>query len=269
MFNGFSNLDTAFNKQYFKLFLEQKPYKNTLKGIFPYTTAYSMSFAIAEPEKFGKELQLLQNKNGEQKQRDALFSQIKKNTGVDIQHIFPPLLDHEFCVLTTDRLEKIAIIKLKDGSVLEPYFTNMSSEVSEHIGYLNYESVPYFLLGDAFSLFKKPYFSIIDNYLILANSSATLSKYLRIYQNREFLSNNQEFLDFDALQAEQSNIAFFIHFNNAKPILKTTLKPAFASVFDNKDFGWSNYYGASYQFTSSDRSFYTNLYLKLKEKKGE
>lgn len=269
MFNGFSNLDSAFNKQYFKLFLNQKPFKNTLKSIFPYTTAYSMSFAMGDPGRFIKELRKLQDKSGEQKERNVLFNQIKTNTGVDIEHSFAPLLDHEFCVLTTDRLEKIAIVKLTDGSVLKPYFTNMSTEVSDHIAQLNYESIPYFLLGDPLKIFKKPYFSIIDNYLILANSSAAVSKYLRYYQNREFLSTSPDFLNFDALQAEQSNIAFFIQFNNAKPILKTTLKAEFASVFDSKSFGWADYYGASYQFTSSDQTFYTNLYLKLKEKKVE
>ncbi len=50
------------------------------------------------------------------------------------------------------------------------FVTNISKMNDENSGQLNYDKLPFFLLGDAFSIFKRPYFMIIDNYLILANS---------------------------------------------------------------------------------------------------
>jgi hypothetical protein len=269
MFNGFSSLDTSFNKNYYALFLSQKPFKNTIKSIFPYTTAYSLNFALAEPGLFQADLEKFHQKSGLESARKELFNKIKTNTGVDIQSSFTELIDHEFAIVTTDRLEKIGLVKLTNGMTLKPYLDNISKQISDDVGQLDFEDVPLFLLGDAFKVFKKPYFTIIDNNLIIANSLSTINKYLRIYQQREFLSLRSDYQQFDALQAEQSNISFFIHFRNAKPILKSTLKGEFSSIFDDKDFGWKDYYGASYQFTASDQSFYTNLYMRLNEKKEE
>lgn len=266
MFNGFTNLDTAFSNSYLGLFLHQKPFKNSLKNIFPHTTAYSLNFAFADPVQFEKDLALLQNRKGLKEKRNQLFEEVKAKTGVDLQSAFNTFLGNEFAVLTTDRQEKIGLIRLKNGSLLNPYLNNISSAATENMGRFDFDGLPYYLFGDAFHVFRKPYYTVIDNYLLLANSSFTLTKYLQIYNKRAFLNAHAKYVEFDALQADQSNISFFIHVKNATPILNNSFRPAFVNLLDKEDFGWKNYYAASYQFTSSDMNFYTNLYLSYEEK---
>ncbi|MGV8878539.1 MAG: hypothetical protein ACOH2A_05870 [Sphingobacteriaceae bacterium] len=266
MFNGFTTLDTSFSSNYFGLFLHQKPFNNSLKDIFPYTTAYSISFAVADPHLFQKDLKALQQKQGLQNKKTLLFNQVKSGTGVDLETAFNQLLGNEFAVLTTDRQEKIGVIGLKNGSNLKPFLANISKPALENIGHFDFEELPYYLLGDAFKVFKTPYYTILDNNLILANSSSTLSNYLKIYSNRDFLNARAQYREFDALQAEQSNISFFIHIKNAMPMIKGAFRPAFNEVSNGDGFDWKNYYAASYQFTSSDDRFYTNLYFRYEEK---
>ncbi len=114
--------------------------------------------------------------------------------------------------MTTRYLEKLAIISVKDGSKLKLLLMNISKLTDENIkganrhtknksnnnssarlqnaiektndfdensGQLNYDKIPFFLLGDVFGVFRHPYYLIIDNYLILANEYERAGKLLR------------------------------------------------------------------------------------------
>jgi len=104
---------------------------------------------------------------------------------------------------------------------------------------------------------------IIDNYLILANSPVELTSYYDMYINRKFLSKNDQYNQFDNLLSGRSNVAFFFHFKNAQPILKRDMLPNVYDFFENSQPGWQDYYAASFQFTASDKNFYTNFCMRL------
>jgi len=140
---------------------------------------------------------------------------------------------------------------------------NISSMVTDNIGQFKYSKLPFFLLGDAFGILKKPYFMILDNYLILATSQKELISYSDTYLNRKFLSKTDAYNQFYDLLSERSNVAFFINFKNSQPILKRDMNPDFYSSFENNNPGWKSFYGASYQLSSSDENFYTNFCMRL------
>jgi hypothetical protein len=173
------------------------------------------------------------------------------------------LLGNEFSLVTTRYLEKFAVVSIKDGSKLGVLFTNISTMNSENSGQLNYDKLPFFLLGDAFSLFRRPYFMIIDNYLILANSAGELASYYDIYINRKFLSKNDQYNQFDNLLAARSNVTFLFHFKNLQPVLKRDLYPDIYDAVENNEPGWKNFYAACIQFTAVENGFYTNFCMKL------
>lgn len=264
LFNGYTQTDTT-AASYLHLFLKQQPEKNTLKDIYPINTASAISFAYAKPADFLKALDDWQIKKNQQNQAKALFNQIKKETGVVIQTVFRKQLDKEFAVFTTAESEKIAIIKLKNGSELQPYLYNISIDPDSNQSRLKYQNLPYYLLGEPLLNFKQPYFIVIDNFLFLANSQAALNHYLENYHQQHFLNGNLQYYNFDALLAEQSNVTFFIDLPNADQILKSGLQPAFSKMFSQENSGWKNYYAAALQLTASENNFYTNFYLQLKQ----
>ncbi len=262
MFNGLTTLNSH-TFTYLNLFANQQPVVNHLKDILPATTAYSINFAISDPQKFAADLAEWHTKAGINKEKDQLFSKIKQETGMFLKTEFEHLLSNEFAVVTTRYQEKFAIVSVKDGSKLLPLITNISTMTNDNIGQFNYEKVPFFLLGDAFSVFRKPYFMIIDNYLVLAATASELKSYTDTYINRKFISKTDQYNQFDGLLAERSNVAFFINFKNSQQILKRDLKNPFYDAFEDNQPGWRNFYGASYQFTASDRNFYTNFCMRL------
>lgn len=260
LFNGYTKTDTS-TASYLHLFLKQQPEKNTVKAIYPSNTALAISFAYHQQTDFLKSLNAWQVQKHEYTKANTLFNQIRKETGVAIQPAFRKQLGKEFAVLTTAESEKIAIIKLKNGSELEPYLRNISMNPDGNQNRLKYQNLPYYLLGEPFLHFKQPYFMVIDNLLLLANSQNGLDRYLEKYHQQHFLNENQQYYDFDALLAEQSNVAFFIHLPNAYQILKTGLQPEFSKTFSKKNSGWNNYFAAALQLTASENNFYTNFYL--------
>ncbi|TSD67216.1 hypothetical protein FFF34_007405 [Inquilinus sp. KBS0705] len=259
MFNGYTNIQTSQKQTYLSIFTNQQPVINHLKEIFPSTTAYALTLAVSDPALFSSDLASFHLRAGLKTEKEQLFSKVKAETGMNINTEFAHSLGNEFAVVNTRYQERLAIISVKDGSKLKPLMTNISGMISDDIGQFNYTKLPYFLLGDAFSGFRKPYFRIIDNYLILANSIRELETYYDTYINRKFLNKTDTYNSFDNLLAERCNVAFFIHFKNAQQILKNELKPGFYDAYKNDSLTWKNFYAASYQLTATDKNFYTNF----------
>src|SRR6185312_11927881 len=255
------------------------------------TTAYSLNFAVADPLQFGRDLSAWHVKAGLATEKELLFNRIKSETGLNVKNEFDKLLGNEFAILTTRFFEKFAIISTKDGSKVKQLMDGINKITGplqmpaashksnssfglltadgkadffrENTGQLNYDKLPFFLLGDAFSVFRHPYYMIIDNYLVLANSDNELKSYYDSYINRKFLSKNDQYNQFNNLLAERSNVTFFFHFKNALPILKQDLYPNIYDTFEEKDAGWTDFYAASWQFTAAEKSFYTNICMQL------
>jgi len=262
MFSGISTLEKS-NITYLNLFTGQEPVANHLKDIFPASTAYSTNFAVSDPLKFGADLYQYHVKAGIQQEQDQLFDKIKSEAGINLRTEFNNLLGNEFAIVTTRYEEKYAIISIKDGSKLLPFMLNISNMVTDHIGQFNYSKLPFFLLGDAFGVLKKPYFMIVDNYLILATSEKELNSYSDTYLNRKFLSKIDQYNQFYDLLSEKSNVAFFINFKNSQSILKRDMDPEQYKSFESNTPGWKSFYAASYQLSAADKNFYTNFCMRL------
>jgi len=192
-----------------------------------------------------------------------LFNKIQAETGTNLKSRFYKLLGNEFAVITTRYFEKLAIISVSDGTKMNTLLMNISKMTDENSGQLSYDKLPFFLLGDAFSIFKHPYYLIIDNYLILANSTGELQSYSDSYLNRKFLSKNPQYGQFNNLLAAQSNVTFILIFKNSEQIFKRDMNPDIYNAFQENTPGWKNFYGVSWQLSANKKNFYTNFCLKL------
>lgn len=262
MFNGFTTFKKTAAMSYLDLFRQMTPVELSLQDIFPITTAYSSSYGVSDVARFKTLLAKWEQKTGLEKDRSALFKKIKNETGVQFDAEFNKLLDNEFAIVTTRFEEKLAIIKLKNGAGLKPFCYNISNMVNDEIGQFNFNQIPLFLLGDVMSVFRKPYFIILDNYLVLANSQREINNYKENYFNNQYLSKGTEYIEFNNLVAERCNINYFIHFKNAGNAFKHILKPYYNEAYQQQP-GFKNYYAAAYQLSGSENQFYSSLCLKL------
>ena len=263
MFNGETSAQPNQAISYLNLFANQHPVNNQLKNIFPSTTAYSTNLAVSDPAGFSKNLADWYTQAGLKKEEGQLFNKIQAETGTDLKRRFYNLLGNEFAIVTTRYFEKLAIISVNNGTKMNTLLMNVSKMTNENSGELSYDKLPFFLLGDAFSIFRHPYYMVIDNYLILANSPNELKSYNDSYLNRKFLSKNQQYAQFDNLLSAQSNVAFMLIIKNAEQIFKRDMAPGFYDSFETAEPGWKDFYGISWQLSAAKKTFYTNFCLKL------
>ncbi len=263
MFNGSTTIGNNAPPSYINLFAHQKAHVNRLKNILPSTTAWYTSFALSDSKTFLADLLSLQKQTGTANKRQQLINTIKQETGVDVQDIFAKWLGNEFAVVTTRFQEKLGIIEIKNGTLATAPIMNISSQMSDNTGRFNYNDIPANLLGDAFKVFRKPYFMIIDNYLVLANSFQEIQSYQESYLNRKFLVKASDYNAFNNLISERSNVSFFVAIKNCQQVFKRDLTESAYNSFENNEPGWQNVYGVSYQLTAAENGFYTNFCIAL------
>jgi hypothetical protein len=112
--------------------------------------------------------------------------------------------------------------------------------------------------------YSKPFFTITDNLLILANSPTSIQRYLNNYNSGRLLYKTEEYTQFDQLVADQSNVSFVLYLNNAEFLLRNTLKNSYSETLKSKNRGFKDLYGISYQLISNNEYFFTNFYTTYK-----
>lgn len=266
MFNGLTAVNNG-QSGYLNLFIRQKPVQNRLKNIFPSTTAHFTNYALSDVKAYSSALE----KWHKQAASDAiqLSNTIQNETGIDIKHDIGGELSNEFAIITTRYQERFGIISVKNGDRLLAALLTISSPMSDNSGRFNYDRIPYFLFGDGFDIFRKPFFMVLDNYLILANSYPELESYRESYINRKFLIKMDDYSRFDNLMSQRSNVSFYLDTENATPVFKRDMQKDIFNIFKNNQPGWQNIAGISYQLTASGDGFYTNFCIGKKVDENE
>ena len=263
MFNGISRLSSQ-KDAFIPVFLNQKPVKNTIKLVLPYNTASSIFYGISNYTKYKQDLNLMFEARKELDTLNKQLMTIASETGINPNKDMVKLWAKEISTLHLSTSESLAIIKVSDGSKLQFLLEPMSSFYSPAIRRMNYSNLFYYYFGDPMKRYSKPFFTITDNLLILANSPTSIQRYLNNYNSGRLLYKTEEYTQFDQLVADQSNVSFMLYLNNAEFLLRNTLKNSYSETFKSKNHGFKDLYGISYQLISNNDYFFTNFYTTYK-----
>jgi hypothetical protein len=259
MFNGLSSTEVA-SKNYLNLFLNQKPVQNDIKKVLPENTSNFIAFGMSDVKTFRSDLKDYLNKRNELKKLEEQFQRLQNSTGVSPERDIKPFFDKEFVLIENSYGESFALIKVTNGRNINSKLQLISNPYNEIVSQLNYGDLFYYYFGEPLKSFQRPYFGVVDNYLIIANTPGIISNYISNYENDRFLVNTNQFKDYDQLVANQSNILYFVSRKNFKRLASSKLKPKYAVPFSQED-RFNKFYGFSYQWTSDGDHFFTNLYL--------
>jgi hypothetical protein len=260
MFSGITTVNpNAIN--YVNLFLEQEPGNNILKSILPFDVAAYSFYYVSDFKKFKKGLNHLFEFRKEAEKLKNQLNNISQRHSINIEKELMPVLGNEFGVITVASGDKIGILKTKNVNRLSFLLSTISTESGENIRHFDDSFLLYSFLGDPFKTFQRPYYLLLDNYLIVANNIAALHNFQKNYSNQNLLNRTDKNIDFQQYLSNQGNIFYFIHNSNAKGIIKSLLsRPAYKD-FKSDDFNWKNIYGLSIQFSADKDKFFTNLYM--------
>ncbi len=267
IFSGFSEIKAP--EHYLSLFVSQSPVSQQIKHLFPANTATYLSFGISDFERFhAGNLALLEQEGQLAQMRDQHRIILDRN-GVSIQDDLMPQWGDEFAIIELDTRETLAAFKLRDTMAFKQVIGNISTPYPDSMYRFNNSNLLHYAFGEVVRAFARPYFMIVDDYLVCANHTSTLRQFAQNISSGITLSSTPGYRALDELQGNTGNVSFFVHVDNARRIVSGKLKPKFAKQYnDTTQFGYSDFYAWSVQLSGNGNNFFANLYAPFTDKES-
>lgn len=258
LFNGNTQLKDPNN--YLKLF-ENTPAQNTsLQNILPDNTANYTLYAFDDYNKWSKKLNIWQEQNKIADQAAAVIKNIKDQYRIDLNAVFPAYTKNQFVTFQLSTTEKLGAIALSNGEKVRQLLLDVSADYSEDIKLFKAAGVLYSYFGEPFKKFSRPYFTIIDNNLIVANNASTVQSFLNDYKNNHLLIQTPQYLDAVNQISNTSNINYYINTKNSAAIFRENIQLPFYKHL-RADSGLKSFDTFCYQMSADRDKFITNLLL--------
>jgi hypothetical protein len=259
MFSGITELEQK--GSYPALFLKQQSGKCTLLDLVPFDAASYLFYLVSNQQTFQNDLNSLFEKRKEIEKRKSQLQNISETHSINIEKEFPVVLGKEFGSIQVASGNKIGIIKTNNTGRLSFILSTISTAINSKISRFDDSDLLYYHLGDPFKGFRRPYYAIIENHLLVSNNMQALNGFLKNYEEQDFLSRTDKNLQFQQYLSNQGNIFYFLHNSNAKAVVRSYLSSKANKQFKSEEFGWKNIYGISIQFSADKDKFFTNLYM--------
>ncbi|WP_214228156.1 hypothetical protein [Pedobacter sp. B4-66] len=258
-----STQDNELN-DYYQLFSTSNAQKTTATNILPENTANYTVFAIENYATWKKNLDAWFTEKKELNATSNILKNITLNYHIDPNQIFPKYFKDQLITFQLNTAEKIGAINLSNGEKVEQLLLDLSSDYGDGIKIFKESDLLYSYFGEPFKKFKRPYYIIIDNYMIFANNVSTLQSFLNSYKNNRLLINKESYVSSVNQLPNTSNITFFIDLDNSSEIfLKNIYLPYYKHITTEK--GLRNYQSFTYQLSGDNGKFQTNVLMNRKQ----
>ena len=248
---------------YHKTFAEQHPQKISITNILPINTANYCLFAFDDYASWKNQLK---NWFLEQKttlERKESFAKYNQQYRIDLEKTIPQYIANQFLTFQLSTSEKLGAISLSNGEKLQQLLLDLSSDYSPDISLMKDDKLLYYLFGEPFKNFKRPYYCIIDNYMVFANHASTIQSFLNNYRNNRLLISDQEYGDALNQLSSTANVSYYISFKNSADIfVKNLYLPYYKQLRSEK--GMRDYTAFIYQLSADKGKFQSNILLSKK-----
>jgi len=245
--------------------LKQSPAQNTLDQALPQSTAWFMSYSIADPGNYFASFQEFLLARGQNLQRENQLKKMANLTATQTEEVFTSLFDQDMAMAMVPVSQgntgwgRIWIVKVKSGrAALEQfaqwqanYLNSMNLPATDwqyeftidntqrQTVYRNpFPTLPSALFGDRFDSLKVNYFTSFDNYLFFADSKETMASLLQSNILGETLKGNTDFNKFQASLTSASNVNFYVNTNTSLPLADQFFNKALAESLFRNDQAW-------------------------------
>lgn len=230
--NGYTNTNQN-TASYLKTLQKSGKGKRTIEKVAPERTAIYMSFAFDSFKEFYENFELLQKENPTQyKTYQDNIDKVENFLKINLKEHFMSWMDDEIALLhiqsssnTSNKNETALVIKAKNSDDAKKNLSFILKQLKKRtpvkfkkIDYngfeINYLSIKGFFklfLGNLFNEFDKPYFTIIDDYVIFSNQPNTLRNIINDYNDDKTLQNSKDFQQFSKNFDKKSSLFTYIN----------------------------------------------------------
>jgi len=255
---GYTNLNDSSEDSYLPALLRSGSHPLTVQKVLSIRTAYYFDMGFDDPVKFiGNVESVLEKDKDAYNDFKNNWNLIEKKLKIDIRKNFLSWMDGEvtFAQQTPGSLDRqnefVVVIKMKnrDDAIKNLNFieesirknTPVKFKTVEYQGYgIHYLEMKGFfrlLFGKMFDKLNKPYYTIIDDYAVFSNSTATLLSMVEDYRLGQTLDKDDDFNRF--MNEFNSKSTIFTYLNTKKffPLAQNLVSSEnWNSLQDNQNF---------------------------------
>ncbi len=254
---GYTNLNDTANS-YINALINSENGSTDILKISPQRTAFYLGLGFSDFETFFDNIEQSMSKDEKGfKAYKENMNKLEKFLEIDIKEHFISWIDNELAFVQSkptglgDENEFALVLKTKDAKIAKEKLRFVGTQIRKQtpvkfkeVVYRNYPirfmSVKGFfklILGDFFSKLEKPYYTIIDDYVVFSNHPQTIKNFIDDYVDQNTLGSSEEFKAFQSSFSKKSNA--FVYINS--PTMVDNLKgfvdnETWASIQENKQF---------------------------------
>lgn len=245
---------------YFQLFADLAPQSINITNILPQHTASYSVFAMDNYTKWRKDLNGWFARNKEDKLISKMLDGYNKKYHLDLEQIFPKYFKNQLISFQLSTTEKIGAIQLTNGDKVHQLLIDLSADYADDIKVFKEPDLLYSYFGAPFKKFKRPYYTIIDNYLVFSNNASSVQSFLNSYRNNRLLIHEADYSHTVNQLPNTANASFYIDIKNSGAIFsKHIYLPYYRHI--NSKTGLKEYTAFIYQMSGENGKFQTNLLL--------
>jgi hypothetical protein len=255
-FSGTTKINGAGN--YLNLFAALPPRKNTIDNLLPVTTASFRLYNIPDYKAWRKSLKDWLKLRKEDRKVQKTIESTVHTYRLDPEGIFPKYFKDQLITFQLRSAENLGAINLSNGDKVKQLLIDISTDYNEDIQQFKVSDLLYCYFGEPFKTFSRPYYTIIDNHLIFANTPSTLQDFLSFYRSNELLVSSPDYINLYAQISNTASVTFYVnHKNSADMIRKHVFTPYYRHFMAEKGLG--KFSSLIYQLNGDKTSFQTNL----------
>jgi hypothetical protein len=231
--NGYSVADDSASS--LRSLKYQQPVKNTVVNILPYNAKLMLHYGMSDFPSYWAD-----------NDDHGSVAKINQKYNVDIEkQLIENISELAFCIFD-NALKPVLIARLNDASAVSKLLSTLSSKSGAHDtrmcqGYtlrtLNHNNFASSAFWNLFSPISTSCYSIVDQYLLLANDLSTLEEMISYYRSGRTLDLNENYKAFQNNMLETANISLFVAFMDNHKLLSEYVSSSVDDFFkQNKGF---------------------------------
>ena len=288
LLNGFTFSDQSFNN-YLNIFSQQEAVAHTLNQVLPANTSVFISLGISDNAKYFKQYKNYLNEQNKLTKYNEFIRHYQQKFSINFEEVIQNSLDEEIALVITDnpnqsaRENSLIIMRTKSKSLVESEMQNILSKIARienikktdlifdaridketvyKIFKLPVKGLFKTLFGDIYAGFENPYFTFIDNYMVVGNSQKSLVNFIHSNILHKTLKNDMKFGQFTDYLSSKSNFYFYTNLSRSPEVVSEYLSPKLKAGFKTNIDLIKKFQAFAIQFRNNNDMIFNNIYLK-------
>jgi hypothetical protein len=283
--NGFSYCVDSLH-DYLSLFKNQKAPKIELTALMPINTAFFSYVGVNDGVKYLNDLKQFNRSLNINEVQEKQLKVLESKYGIDLGYFFKSWMGNEMASVITESYgekyapEKYAIFRTKDIDKTYSAFSDLSQSIKLNANidsntavddelYRDFKirklELPAFLplvFGNTFPAFTQHYFTIIKDYVVIAESPSSLRSLINFYSAGRTLTYDKHYAKFAESLSENSNFFIYSAVARSPKLYANQLETGLAKEVEKNTSLFRKFQSLALQFKVSGNLFYNNLCLK-------